>query len=374
MILFWLLPLLVMVISTINAVYKLRRKCPGFYEGKNITIIKPLKDDHDGLKESLESFFNLDYPKDQFKLHFCTQFPDSEARELVRSIRHNYPNVTCYSTADDPGTYGCANPKIKNMYYAYENAKDLILVSDSSAKVHPSYLRKMMSHLKDDVGVVTGIVSGAGQTSFGGEVEAVYLNSFFARARILADTVGYPTVMGMSMLFRKSDANKFGGFNVLANYLAEDYMLGEKMQELGLKIVTMMEPVKQNLGNYSVKSFLIRHVRWGRLRKAHFPIAFCFEPFTMPIVFGTIGSISLMKYGFDPLYFFVANLAFAFVCDFVVLSEVEGKIPKRILLPLAWGFREVIALPLWAYTLCGNKINWKGTCLRLRRGGRIEKL
>lgn len=379
MIFFWLIPFLAMIISTINALWKLSQPTPGIYVARRVTIIKPLKGWHDGIEESLESFFKLQYPTHQYEICFCFESINDSAYSVFSKLALKYPEVNVSSYY---GTWLCYNPKIANMLEAYANVadNDLILVSDSSAKVEPNYLKKMVSHMNEGVGVVTGLVAGTNPTSFGGMVEAVYLNSFFARARIFADTLGFPSVMGMSMLFRKADAEKFGGFRALSNYLAEDYMLGEKMQELGLKIAVMMEPVKQNLGNYSLKTFFSRHVRWGRLRKSHYPIAFLFEPFTMPLVFGILGALSF-KDGFDQFFFVIGTMAAAFICDLIVLKMISPSDPSSApgLRPGwspwvgAWLFREITAFPLWVYTLCGNSINWKGSKLRLKSGGIIER-
>src|SRR6185437_1528229 len=60
------------------------------------------------------------------------------------------------------------NPKLNNLLIPYEQAEhDLLLVSDSNMRVPRWYLRRMVGHLRDDVGVVTAVVSGRWAESWG---------------------------------------------------------------------------------------------------------------------------------------------------------------------------------------------------------------
>src|ERR1035437_1921570 len=281
MIIIWVISIIIAIASTILALVKLKPSPIGT-DFPFITIIKQLKGVEPELEDSLESFFQLNYPKNKYEIIFCTEEIGDPAINILDKLVFAYPEI--YTILTIQKSMVGSNPKVNNMLNAYAYAKELVLISDSGAKVEPEYLVKMTSYLEDDVGVVTGMVSGQNQKSFAGEIEATYLNTFFARARILADTIGFPTVMGMSMLFRKSDCEKIGGLIGLANYLAEDFVMGQKMVKMGLKIALMTEPVKQNLGEYTIKTFLNRHTRWGRLRKAHSPFIFLFEPLTMPLV------------------------------------------------------------------------------------------
>jgi ceramide glucosyltransferase len=153
--------------------------------------------------------------------------------------------------------------------------------------------------------------------------------------------------------------------------LAEDYVLGERMHRMGLKVVIMPEPVKQNLGVYSLRTYFNRHLRWGRLRKVHAPLTYLFEPLTMPLVSALCGALAFERYGVSPILFFVISLCFSFGLDVLLLKEISESGLSRRTIP-AWIFRESIAFPFWVWTLCGNSINWQGNRLRLRLGGTIE--
>lgn len=56
-----------------------------------ITIMKPLMGVDDNLRENLETFFAIDYPK--FELLFCVQDPNDPAILVVRHLIEQYPNV-----------------------------------------------------------------------------------------------------------------------------------------------------------------------------------------------------------------------------------------------------------------------------------------
>jgi len=367
MIAIWYLAVFLTLIGVVTLIghYSKRSKIS---EGKlpPVTVLKPIFGVQNGIKENIESFFQQQY-NGNFELFFCHAKYCVELLEIIKEIAGCYPHVkyrNLHNQAQD-----VINPKIANMLIGYTiSLNDHILISDAGARVDPQYLARMVSSLKPGIGCVTGVVCGDGAKNFPGRVESVYLNMFFSRARILGYYFGVPTVMGLSMLFRKSDAKKFGGFKYLGDFLAEDYMMGQKMRELGLKICIVPEPVVQHLDKYSFENFFNRHVRWGRLRFAHAPFPFMLEPLTMSLIVSIIGGIAMHS-----ILFFGISLGLFYLCDLIsyLYTPVQGY--KKSLFLLEWLFREVIALPLWIYILSSRSINWKGNKLRLHFGGKITR-
>jgi ceramide glucosyltransferase len=75
-----------------------------------------------------------------------------------------------------------------------------------------------------------------------------------------------PCVVGKSMLMRKRDLESIGGFKAVKDVLAEDYIIGKKMQKKGKKVI-LSNYLINNVNEYwGLKKFLNRHTRWGKLR------------------------------------------------------------------------------------------------------------
>ncbi len=318
-----------------------------------------------GLRENLESFFQLAYP--EFEILFSVADHRDPACALVDSLIKQYPHVDARLMvgAVDVGP----NPKVNNMMNSYNDAKyDHILISDSNVRVNPDYLTKLVPDLDDDTGVVTGVVLGVAPQGFGGRLEQSFVNTFYARWMILGSAAGFPTVIGKSMFFRREVAKRFGGIANLSRYLAEDYMAGQAMLHLGLKVKHMTQPIPQIIGKHSFKDFWQRHVRWGRMRKMTAPLALFFEPLNGPIVSGLIGAYAFHKaFGISPLSFMAAHVAVWFLCDLLIMAAMKAEIDYTT--PFFWLLREISSIPHWAHILAGNTVSWRGSRLKLEAGG-----
>lgn len=333
-----------------------------------VTILKPLKGADSDLKQNLETFFNLDYPK--FELLFSVADPFDPAFDVACELIRKHPHVRARLITGDVKVG--ANPKINNMVKSYgQAAYDWLLISDSNVRVKPDYLKRMVAHLETGVGAVTSVVAGQNPEQLGGHLEASYLNTFYARGMMLAFRTGNPIVMGKSMLFRKSTAERFGGITMLARYLAEDYMAGEAIRHLGLRALMTCDPIVQHIGNYSFKSFWQRHLRWGRIRKNQSPITFWIEPLLGCFPSALIGAIAAhMAFGFSIADFLALHLVVWSSCDFLMMRRLGQKIEYK--LPLIWFLREALVLPLWINIAAGNTVDWRGGKLKLNTNGILE--
>lgn len=333
-----------------------------------ISVLKPLKGADAGLEENLESFFRLDYP--EYELIFSVADRDDPAVPVVRALLKRHPRARARLVigAVNVGP----NPKVNNLITSFAEARhDWTLISDSNVRVERDYLRRLAGHLHTDVGLVTSVIAGREPRGLGGHLEATYLNSFYARGMNLADALGHPCVVGKSMLIRRSTAERFGGIRALGRYLAEDYMAGVAVMNLGLRVVTACDPVPQHIGRYTFRQFWSRHVRWGRIRKAHAPLAFVVEPLSGPIVSGLLGAIgAAAAFGADPGAFLGAHLALWSACDFLVMRLLNPGLNHNSV--VAWFLREALALPLWIATAAGNTVEWRGRRLALMPGGLLE--
>ncbi len=342
--------------------------------GFGISILKPLKGADPSLYSNLESFFKLE-TQHHFELLFSLESREDPAYPMVTKLISTHPDIAAriYLLNESPAPNSeIKNPKLRNLAESYARAKfDLIFISDSNVKIRPFELDHLVDHVKDDTGIVTAIVSGIDFSGLGGALESVFLGTFYARFMALSNRFAKPCVVGKVMLFRKSQAKRFGGLKQLSEFLAEDFMAGETMRKLGLKIETSNFSVLQILGKYSFKSFWSRHLRWGRIRKIHAPLAFFAEPLFGPIPMGGIGAIGLssltsITFGAGLL----GSLTFICILDGLSYLRTTDVNPRFIpCFPVVWCLRELLALPLWIQIASSNQIDWRGSRFTLAPGG-----
>jgi ceramide glucosyltransferase len=333
-----------------------------------VTVLKPLKGAESGIYENLESFFHLDYPI--YEILFSVADLRDPACALVEALLEKYPNVPARLIIGDVQVG--LNPKVNNMMQSYQQAKyDWLLVSDSNVRVGSDYLKRLVAHLEPGVGMITSLVAGRYPGGLGGHLESTFLNTFYARGMTLAFWAGHPLVIGKSMMFRKSTAARFGGIQALARYLAEDYIAGEAVRQLGLRVVLAADPVEQYIGTYASKDFWSRHIRWGRIRKAQAPLPFMGEFISCSMISGLLGMFAASHlFGIPPVIFMVIHLGAWSLCDLLMMMKMGENIDLGT--PLVWFLRELAQIPLWLHIASGNTVNWRNQKLRLLPGGILD--
>ncbi|MDA8086349.1 MAG: glycosyltransferase [Nitrospiraceae bacterium] len=230
-----------------------------------VSILKPLKGLDDNLFDNLESFCLLDYPC--YELIFALQDRNDQAYKVAVKVRNKYPDkdIKIVVQRRNEGL----NPKVNNLLSAYEAARhEYVLISDSNVFAGKDYLKMTVAPMRDtSVGLVSNLVEGVGGRTAGSILENLHLNSFVMGSVCFLDRfLDMPCVVGKSMLMRKKDLEAVGGLRGVKDVLAEDYLLGRKMHDSGRKVV--LSPYRiQNVNHYwSLKRFLNRHTRWGKLR------------------------------------------------------------------------------------------------------------
>lgn len=342
-------------------------------EFKGVSILKPLKGADPALFQNLETFFKMECVI-AHELLFSIESSEDPAHAIVIELMQRYPKVSSrlftLKSADEKAHI--KNPKIRNISTAFDEAKfDLMWISDSNVRVRATELDYLVSLFDKKTGMVTSIVAGVDFKGIGGALESVFLGTFYARFMALCNRFAKPCVVGKSMLFRKSDTLRFGGLKCLAEFLAEDFMAGEAMRKLGLQIKTSKLTVLQVLGQYSFQSFWKRHLRWGRIRKAHAPIPFLLEPFFGPIMMSVCGAFALSQIKASSFGAgFLSSIAFLCFLDSLSYFKVVGlKLNFILYFPVVWFARECLSIPLWIQIASSNKIDWRGNRFTLARGG-----
>ena len=230
-----------------------------------VSILKPLKGLDDNLFDNLESFCRLDYP--EYEIIFALQDRNDLAFKVAEKIKRRYPDrgISIVVQRCEEGL----NPKVNNLIPAYRKSKhEYILISDSNVCVRKEYLGQIMARMGEPgVGLVTNPVEGVGARSLGSVFENLHLNSFVMGGVCFLDKfMKMPCVIGKSMLLRKADLEAVGGLHGVKDVLAEDYMIGKKIAETGKKVVLCGFPVQTVNHYWSLKRFMNRHTRWGKLR------------------------------------------------------------------------------------------------------------
>ena len=230
-----------------------------------ISILKPLTGLDDDLFANLSSFCNQDYP--EYEIIFALAEADDPALELAHKLPKQFPKnkiSVIVKQRDD-----AFNPKVNNLISAYEASQfPYFLISDSDVRVTRNYLREIIKPMADPrVGLVNNLIRGIESRSIGALLENLHLNSFvIGNVAIMTSFFKMPVVVGKSMLMRKKDFEAIGGFAAVTRVLAEDYVLGTLIHNTGKRVITSGYLINAVNHYRTMKQFLKRHGRWGKLR------------------------------------------------------------------------------------------------------------
>jgi ceramide glucosyltransferase len=230
-----------------------------------ISVLKPLKGLDDNLFDNLESICIQDYS--QYEIIFSLQDYNDLAYKVASKIKDKYPDkdITILVERCNAGL----NPKVNNLIPAYRVAKyEAILISDSNVMVNRSYLQDIVKHMEDpEVGLVSNIIKGTGGRTFGAIFENLHMNSFVMGSVCFLDRfLTMPCVVGKSMLVRKRDLESIGGLKAVKDVLAEDYLIGKKLHQMGKKVILSNHMISNVNEYWGIRKFFNRHTRWGKLR------------------------------------------------------------------------------------------------------------
>jgi len=229
-----------------------------------ISILKPLKGTDPQIYECLRSHYLQDYP--EYEIIFGVSDPNDPAIATVKKLQSEFPTnrtqlIVC------PKILG-ANIKVSNLAQMLPLARhDDLIVNDSDIRVERHYLRRVIAPLADPtVGMVTCLYRGVAAPTLGSRLEALGISTDFCAGVLAARQLegGMRFGLGSTLAFRRGDVQRIGGFESFADYLADDYELGRRIAELGLRVELSDLVVETVLPPYSMRNFLQHQLRWSR--------------------------------------------------------------------------------------------------------------
>ena len=212
----------------------------------DLTILKPLHGDEAGLYENLASFCEQDY-SGAVQIVFGVENPNDPAIAVVERLRAAYPG-RALELVVEPRAVG-SNPKVANLInMSGRIAHDVIVLADSDIRVRRDYLARLVGALeRQGGGAVSCPYYGISTGNLWSHLAQLTIDSHFLPGVVVGARLKLSQpCLGSTIALRRSSLSAIGGFEPLADCLADDYVLGELLRERG-------EPV-------SVLSFAVGHV------------------------------------------------------------------------------------------------------------------
>src|SRR5262249_40789490 len=238
-----------------------------------MSLLKPLCGADPGLESHLEGFFNQDYPS--FEIIFAVRDESDPAVAIVRRLMSRPNNVAARLVVTGQPRY--ANAKVYSMQKMAAFARYAILViTDSDTSVGRDYLRSLAASFdRDGVGAVTNLYRGIGGRDIWSQLEALGMSTEFMAGVVVAERLeGMNFTLGPSMAVRAECLREIGGFEGLADYLADDFVLGQKIAKIGWRVCLSTHVIDHHAtATGAIKSFQHR-LRWNRSSRFSRPFGY----------------------------------------------------------------------------------------------------
>jgi ceramide glucosyltransferase len=193
---------------------------------------------------------------------------------------------------------------------------------------------------------------------------------------IVADMLeGMRFALGPTMALRRDVLEAIGGFQVLAHYCADDYVIGEKVFESGHEVVMSPHVIEHIVLNRTLKDSLLHQVRWMKSTRFSRPKGHVGTGLTFAIPFGFAGfvaGLALHNVGLA-----LALLSWA-ILNRTTMSIVAGGCTvgdsQAILYCWLYPLRDLMGFGFWLASFLGRTIVWRTERYRLETGGRMVRL
>jgi ceramide glucosyltransferase len=352
-----------------------RQRALGLSYTPPATIFKPVRGADAEAYDNFASFCRQDYPK--YQIIFGVREESDPAVPVIRQLIADFPERDI-ELVISPNEIG-HNAKVSNLQNMYAKAKhDILLVADSDIRVEPDYLRRVVAPLRPQdrmarVGMVTCLYRGARATTLAGLLENIGISSTFGPEVCSARALeGVKFALGSTIVMRRELLERIGGFPALADYLADDFLLGNYTARAGYEVV-LSDCVVEHVSGPDTMSEMWKHqLRWGRSTSASRPWGYR----GLILTYGTATSLmALLAWGFSSfaLGLFAATTLVRFLPVFVV--GVWG-LKDRSLARYFWlaPIRDLITFGVWVVSFFGDEIEWRGANFRVLPGGKLAPL
>jgi ceramide glucosyltransferase len=333
-----------------------------------ITILKPICGSDNETYTNLASFCQQDYPN--YQIIFGVRDPLDSAIDVIKQIINDFPQLDIQLVVSER-IFG-TNLKVSNLANAYTKAKhEILLLTDSDIRVGKDYLQRVIQPLQDEsVGVVTCLYRSLAE-GWVTNLEAIGTACDFHAGVLVGSQLegGIKYAFGSTILIRKQVLENIGGFEAIADYLADDFQLGYLPAQAGYKVVLSDYIVEHVLYRDTLANAIKQQTRWMRCVRVSRPWGYLGLVFT----FGVVSSLLLLIFSNASILSWeilcitwIMRLLMAWVIGVQILNDLAAR-KYLLLVPL----RDIITFVIWCYGFFGNIIDWRGQRMRLTKEGKL---
>jgi len=245
---------------------------------------------------------------------------------------------------------------------------EILIVADSDTNVEPDYLRAVVAPFGDsDVGAVTCLYRGRPSGGLASALGTMTIEDQFIPSVLVAALGRVTFCLGATMAIRRQTLDAIGGFAALGPYLADDRRLGELVSSTGACVTLAPYVVEHDVDEPTLSALWAHDVRWARTNRLEKPWGYAGYFITYPLPLALLYLVlsqNIVAGGIAVL----AALALRIGLHYAARAALAAHSPDT---PWLIPVRDVLGLAVWAVSLFGRHVRWRGQVLTVDRRGRI---
>jgi ceramide glucosyltransferase len=330
-----------------------------------VSILKAVRGTDFATFENYASFCRQNYP--EYETIFALNDAEDSAAPIIRRLIEEFPEqkIRVLVGAKDLG----ANRKVNKLArMSQEASHEILALSDGDVRVSPNYLREVVAPLaKPQIGAVTSFYAGVTQNNLGAELEAIGAASDFFAGVLMANWMeGIHFALGASIVTTKTWLAKIGGFQSIADMLADDYELGNRIAGVGGTVLLSREIVWTMYPAQTLRGFWDHQTRWARTVRLCRPFSYFGLIFTHGLPWAVLAFLvaptTLIGASFLVAYVLLRLLVAWTVAVWGIRDNTVRR--KPWLIPL----RDAANFVVWLAGLFGDRVVWGGVQYVVHRG------
>ena len=334
-----------------------------------VSLLKPLHGAHPGLAKALESFCVQDYPG-SVQILFGVESDDDPAADGVRALRARHPALDI-ALIVDPRLHG-PNRKVSNLINLAGRARhEILILSDADIAVGRGWLRAVVAALKaPGVGAVTCLYTGESAGNLWSRLAAMGIGYRFLPDVVLGLKLGMAhPCFGSTIALSRRTLAAIGGFEAVADTLADDYEIGRAVRRLRLAVAIPPITVSHLCHEASAKALFDHEIRWARTVRLIDPAGHAGTAITHALPLALVAGALL---GFTPAALGLIFTVFAVrIAAKLAIDAATGAIAGPWWLILA---RDVLSFAVFLASFAGRSVAWQGRRFEVGRGGALTEL
>jgi ceramide glucosyltransferase len=264
-----------------------------------------------------------------------------------------------------------ANAKVYSMEKMAEAASaGILVITDSDTSVGPDYLKDMAAAFASPkVGAVTNLYRGVSGADFWSKLEALGMSTEFMAGVVVANHLeGMKFTLGPSMAIRADCLRAIGGFAAMADYLADDFVLGNWAVEAGYQVALSAHVINHHATALGFTKSFKHRLRWNRSSRFSRPSGYFGQGFTYGLAW------ALLFFFVAPSWWSGSLLLVVFASRLWLTIELAARLLNdREALGRFWliPLQDLLSLATWVGGFLGREVVWRNERYRLLKGGRF---